>query len=212
MIGFIEYQMNDIERFMKKVNKTDSCWLWIAAKDSKGYGLYRARAAHRASYTLFNGIIPEGHVVRHKCDNPPCVNPEHLETGTQKENARDRTERGRTGPRLRGEDHEMSKLTYSDVVTMRDLRREGALLKDLSEKYGLTKTNIRSACIGRTWSHVPNPCIETPVGMRKTNIDDVKEIRILRGFGFELKELSEKFNLSIPTISNIINGDTWKSV
>lgn len=86
-------------RFWTKVNVQDGCWLWTASRSSKGYGMFwfegQTVSAHRFSYELYNGSIPEGMVVRHKCDNPPCVNPDHLELGTQAANERDKIVRGR---------------------------------------------------------------------------------------------------------------------
>lgn len=80
------------ERFMKKVCVTDSCWLWMASKSWKGYGGFGVNSgvmpAHRFSYELFKGKIPNGLLVHHVCRNPSCVNPEHLETVTNKENSR----------------------------------------------------------------------------------------------------------------------------
>lgn len=80
------------------------CWIWIGATDGKGYG-HMASAykkspmkAYRVSYELFNGKIPKGLVVRHKCDIPSCVNPNHLEIGTQKDNMQDASKRGRLNP------------------------------------------------------------------------------------------------------------------
>ncbi len=98
-----------IQKFNKKVNKEPglgpwgNCWEWTGSKTAQGYGRYKVfvpetnkliRYTHRSSYYFFNGAIPEGLVVRHKCDNPPCVNPDHLELGTQLDNIKDMFSRG----------------------------------------------------------------------------------------------------------------------
>ena len=79
-------------RFMVKVKKTDTCWIWRAAKTKEGYGLfsirYKMRVAHRVSYIHFKGKIPVGLQMDHLCRNTSCVNPEHLEPVTAKENKR----------------------------------------------------------------------------------------------------------------------------
>lgn len=87
------------QRFFDKVNKTEGCWLWVAPPGESGYGYLainrRPVLAHRFSYELHNGPIPEGLQVNHTCDVRTCVNPEHLYSGTQQENMRDRDTRGR---------------------------------------------------------------------------------------------------------------------
>lgn len=83
----------------KIIDKERGCWLWTKARDKDGYGLIKIKKimcrVHIVSYETFVGEVKEGLIVRHKCDNPPCFNPEHLETGTQKDNRRDAFERGR---------------------------------------------------------------------------------------------------------------------
>lgn len=93
------------ERFWSKVDTSGTeehpdCWEWTAYRRPTGYGHFRFRGkqwkAHRVAYTLIKGEIPEGQCVLHiECDNPPCVNPAHLKTGTQADNMRDRDQKGR---------------------------------------------------------------------------------------------------------------------
>lgn len=88
------------ERFLEKVDRRgeDDCWLWLAGTSAGGYGLFFNKGrimAHRFSYQLHRGTIPQGLRVCHSCDNPPCVNPKHLWLGTPKDNTQDMMNKGR---------------------------------------------------------------------------------------------------------------------
>src|ERR1700730_2840026 len=87
------------KRFTEKIKFNDSCWLWTAAKDKDGYGFFSVNGkqtkAHRFSFAHYNGEIPTGMIVCHKCDTPSCVNPDHLFLGTHKINLDDMRSKGR---------------------------------------------------------------------------------------------------------------------
>lgn len=91
--------MWDMDRFWSKVDKSGDCWVWTAAVSSKGYGRFKLNgklvSPHRLAWEWANGPIPDGLVVCHECDNPPCVNPAHLKLGTQSQNMLDCVSRGR---------------------------------------------------------------------------------------------------------------------
>lgn len=142
-------------RFWSKVQKTDGCWLWVGAKHGRyGHGkmLKRMgeplREAHRVSWELHYGPIPDGMCVLHRCDNPPCVRPEHLFIGSRQDNSTDMVEKRRN---QRGNQKPNAKLTEADVIS---LRASTESLAVLAHKYRVSKTVIRLARIGRTWKHV----------------------------------------------------------
>lgn len=81
---------------MSHVKKTESCWIWKGKIGNSGYGVFnRKESSHRKSYELFKGEVEPGLCVCHTCDNPKCVNPDHLWIGTQKENITDSINKGR---------------------------------------------------------------------------------------------------------------------
>jgi hypothetical protein len=100
------YQFNDTfeKRFWSKVRITPGCWVWTANKINKGYGVVGPGGcqeyilSHRASWQLHNGEIPDGLCVLHRCDNPACVNPDHLWLGTHQHNMLDKCAKGRSFP------------------------------------------------------------------------------------------------------------------
>ena len=129
----------------------NGCWLWTRSLTAKGYGRFwdgaHVVAAHRFSYLHHNGNIG-ARIVRHKCDTPRCVNPEHLELGTQAQNINDAVERGRHAT---GAKHASSKITEDDV---RAIRLSNATLRELSDRYGLSQGTLSMIRNRKTWRGV----------------------------------------------------------
>ena len=140
------------ERFWSKVDKTGECWLWTGLKNEWGYGTTwrggKNEKVHRISWILSGNTIPEGHVVRHKCRNRHCCNPEHLETGTQAENNADKI---RDGTSNRGVKNPTAKLTEDQVREIRAKYASGALQKSLAEEYGVTQRTISYIITRKNW-------------------------------------------------------------
>lgn len=148
------------ERFWEKVDRAgpDECWEWQASQQEYGHGLIRVDGevdrAHRASWMLHNGDIPNGKCVLHSCHNPPCVNPEHLYIGTHADNARDRDKAGRHVA-LKGEDHGRSKLTAQEVKYIRRLYLTGDYTQyELADIFDVSDYPIRCIVNGKTWTHI----------------------------------------------------------
>ena len=133
----------------------NECWEWQRGRHVFGYGLVTwdgaTRRAHRIAYTLTKGAIPEGLVVRHSCDNPPCCNPSHLALGTPAQNNQDKIDRGR---QARGEAANIGKLTEADVRKILLLRSQGVSLKRIAPQFGVTFSTIGHISQRRTWTHV----------------------------------------------------------
>lgn len=104
------------------------------------------------AYERANGPIPEGMVVCHHCDNRVCVNVEHLFVGTQADNMRDMTAKGR---RVRGATHGMSKVTEADIPAIRSLRASGVGLAEIADRFSVSITTVSRIALRRTWVHVP---------------------------------------------------------
>jgi hypothetical protein len=143
------------DRFWSKVDKTSSCWLWRGCKTGAGYGQIRittagqskAIYAHRISWELTNGPIPEGLDVLHKCDNPPCVRPDHLFIGTQSDNENDSVSKGRWN-HPKGEDHPKAILT---LVQVAEIRRSILSQRKLAKQYSVSRGAIQAILNGRNW-------------------------------------------------------------
>lgn len=148
-----------VDDFWKKVAKSDDCWIWQASLHKDGYGqLYfhgKFWLAHRFSYTILVGEIPEGMCVCHNCpggDNPACVNPAHLFLGTHTDNMRDMEAKKRS-LHYKGSSHGRSKLTEQDVIQIRKSHPEFNQ-NQLARMYGVTGTNIGAILKRETWTHI----------------------------------------------------------
>jgi len=147
--------------FLKRVDKkTNGCWEWTGFKWGGGYGglkiMYKNVYAHRYSWELHNNEkIPEGMCVMHICDNPPCVNPEHLKLGTQKDNVYDCIAKGRFSepPYGRGEKSGLSKLKEAQVKAIRALG--GTMSQaEIADLFDTTQSNVSRILSKDTWNHV----------------------------------------------------------
>jgi hypothetical protein len=131
------------------------CWEWNRSRDTNNYGRTRyggiARAAHRAYYAHYIAPIPAGMVVMHLCDNPPCVNPDHLAAARQVANLGDMARRGRAA---KGERVGTSKLTADQALAIYRRRMAGEPLRPIADDYGVSVMTVSKIARGVMWNHV----------------------------------------------------------
>lgn len=144
-----------LERYKIDAN---GCWVWSATCFQFGHGRVKIKSkdlkAHRVSWEYHKGPIPDGMFVLHTCDNPPCINPEHLFLGTQLENMRDMHSKNRNVSSL-GEKHGRSKLTEVEVKQIKNMLLEGRYShREIGEGFGVTGAAITQIAIGNNWRDV----------------------------------------------------------
>ena len=147
--------MRDLLRQSKRM--PNGCIEWQGPRNQKGYGQVTSdhgRSAHRVAWTLVRGPVGASIHVLHSCDNPPCVNVDHLRLGSNADNVRDKVKRNRT---RKGARHPMTRLSEEDVVRIRKLAAGGATYASLGRRFGLHRSNIKRICDGESWDHLPDP-------------------------------------------------------
>ena len=186
------------KRFWSRIKKTKGCWVWTGKRDKNGYGRLWVKdgniRAHRFSWTLHFGPVPEGLCVLHDCDNPSCVRPSHLFTGTNVENTKDRSTKGRNacgdrnGARLHPEKLARGDRNGSRLYPERLMRGDKHWSRLYPEKR-VTGERHRSA---------------------KLTSDNILQIRARYTNGESQTSLAKEFRVSQTAIGHIVNRKTWK--
>lgn len=156
-----------VARFWRLIQKSeDGCWIWTGNVSKAGYGnLWTPEKrgyvyAHRFSWRLANGEIPDGLCVLHKCDNPPCVNPSHLFLGTKRDNTHDMISKGRAklhNPK-RGEENGSAIINTEQAIQIKELLATGAFtLKEIASRTRSTTYIVFDIKRGKTWAHLKEP-------------------------------------------------------
>ena len=143
--------------FDQRYEKTDGCWTWKGTRNGYGYGIFlmpgeKPVRAHRYAYERAHGPIPEGLVVMHSCDNPVCVNPEHLSLGTRDDNNRDMKDKARNRA---GDSHHWTKIPEAEVAEIRRLLGSGLTQASVARRYGVDPSTISNIKTGKRRSRLP---------------------------------------------------------
>lgn len=146
------------EVFWNRVTKTPGCWIWTGYIGKGGYGFLtvdsKSYTAHRYSWQLYNGPIPFGFCILHSCDNPPCVNPDHLFLGTHQDNSTDMMEKGRNyrqGMHRPGGRRSGHKLIKPWVEVVKFGLRHGESGASLGRRFGVSRQMINLIKLGKNW-------------------------------------------------------------
>ena len=213
------FEQQNIDRFWSSLNKKgdDECWEWLFAPDRDGYGVFRvnriAYRAHRVAYSLKYNDIVDHLLVCHKCDNPPCCNPNHLFLGTASDNTKDMQNKKRC----------KYKYTDEQIKQVHNLRAEGMTYKEISLILMINKQIVR-IIINDNYRGYIKPEVEydkdkivhynrSRAAAQKLTRDKVKEIKILLLENkISQRQIAKKFNVCPALICNIKKGKTWASV
>jgi len=221
------------KRFWNRVQKTDTHWFWIGLTDRKGYGIisvkrdgkWRNGAAHRVSWELHRGPIPDGLYVLHDCpggeDVHGCVNPDHLFLGTHQDNMKDASLKLQMAA---GERNHFHKLTKEKVLEIQKLLAGGMMQKDVAKVIGVCKATVQRINKSKTWKyligvngeHHQKSVRNQPVGEKcsyaKLTDAIVMEIIRLYASGVSDYKISQQFGVSRRGIWGIVKGKTWKHI
>lgn len=148
--------LSETQRFERFISFSDKgCWIWKGGVTC-GYGMFRFKwkmtRAHRKSYELYKGAIPDGSVVMHKCDNPLCVNPDHLEVGTITDNNQDRKRKGRNRDQ-RGIKHNNAKLCEISIHVIKDAVSHGYKQQEIADYFKVSFQHVSAIKLGKRWKH-----------------------------------------------------------
>lgn len=139
-------------RFFSKVEKTEGCWIWRGAMTASGYGVFSIKCkyirAHRASYIIHHGDIPDSSLVLHSCDVRNCVNPDHLHLGTPKQNMDEMRDRGRER-KPSGESHSSCKLSDADIEEIKRLRKNKVTGVKIANMFGISLQYVYEIAWGK---------------------------------------------------------------
>lgn len=198
----------------------DGCWRWTAARYGFGYGVVSIRdgdrrynvGAHRAAYEAWNGPGSAiGSMVLHRCHNPACINPAHLELGDHAKNMRQMVDAGHS---QKGVKNAFAVFDEKQVSLIRQLLRDGATLTSVARRFGVFHQTIKHIAVGSTWSHLPGaiPASKIRYGKgarRLLNDAKVSGIRRRIAEGLPAHVVAREYGVSASTVYAIKHNRMW---
>lgn len=212
-----------VDQFWSNINypgNDQDCWEWVSPQKHKdGYGRFKNVGAHRLAWEFYNGPIPQGQQVLHKCDNPPCCNPEHLFLGTTQDNRQDCVNKNR---QAKGSKNAGSVLTEEIVFEILEKVNNGEItnLTVLSNTYNISESALSHIFDGTKWKHITIN-YKTPMSQLKLKIispkwklteTDVHQIKIDISNNVSLTTIAKQYGVKRNTILDIKLGKNWKWV
>jgi len=199
--------------FGHRTVRNGECIEFTGAKDPKGYGRVghnmKVYLAHRVSYQIVNGDIAPGMFVCHRCDNPSCINPEHLFAGTLRDNTDDMLAKGRS-QKGRGETHSQVKLTSEQV---KSIRLDTRIHREIAEEYGVATSYIANIKALRCWTDIDSPVVRMGYakGERNPTAKLTREqAELIRADNRTFTDIGKEYGVSRVTVSNIKKGKVWR--
>jgi hypothetical protein len=219
-LSAINRGLGDEHRFWKSVHKGDGCWLWTAGRDDDGYGRFKAEIfgvlvfrAHRYSHILATGeLLTPDRLVMHSCDNPPCVNPAHLSSGTGLENTLDMIIKGRHLGRSRAHADKVAKLSDDQV---RAILRDGRPYAKIAAEFDVHPQTVMAlkARTSRTYVEIdPADIVRNKRGARgaaKSKLLTDADVQAIRVSDERTSVLARQYGVSAPTICDIRKLRSW---
>lgn len=209
----------DEDDFWSNVERCEDnlCWLWRGRIARRGdYGYYGVFLAHRVAYDLAVGPIPLGYVVRHRCDTPPCVRPDHLLVGTAADNIADMVTRGRNRA-PNGDRHWNCKISEARLLDLRARFMTGESIVRLAAEFEIDMSHCYKLCAGLKRGRVES--VRAKLVHRgsahagsKLGDADVAEMKRLRRDGALMKPLAAQFGVSLATAYDVTSGRTWQHI
>ena len=214
------------DKYWDRVVKADDCWQWTGARDKQGYGRLSPAVgvflrAHRFSWELHNGPVPEGLLVCHRCDNPECTNPNHLFLGSPQDNMDDKVRKGRwkgcaserMSEIVRARKRPVKELLGANLSKVLALRNEGKTLTEIGAVFGCDKGSVRRVLEAHNLYERIKPGPRTPHNVRSAAVRaQTEEILAMSANGVSFTAIASKLGTGRRLIAKIVRDHNTSPV